>query len=479
MNEYGVVIVGAGFAGLGMAAALRRAGRDDFVILEKADEVGGTWRDNTYPGCACDIPSHLYSFSFAPNTDWTRAYSRQPEILRYLRDVTHGLDLRRHIRFGAEVTAARWVDGGWEVSTGDGDTVRGSALVFAVGPFSLPAYPDLPGVERFAGPAFHSARWRHDVDLAGKRVAVVGTGASAIQFVPELAATVGRLDVYQRTAPWLVPRGDRAFAAATRSLFRRIPVARRAYRTALYWRQEAAAVGFTVNPRIMGLAARVARRHLAKQVADPALRARLTPDYTIGCKRILISSDYYPALTAPHVDLVTEQIVRIDETSVVTADGQRREVDAIVYGTGFDVLDGIGDIAVTGPDGGTLASAWAGGMEAYLGTTVAGFPNLYLLLGPNTGLGHNSVVFMAEAQIGYVLRCLALGPEVAVRPAAQRRFNSALQRRMRRTVWTVGGCRSWYLDRDGVNRALWPGSTAGFWLRMRRPRRADFLVDGR
>jgi cation diffusion facilitator CzcD-associated flavoprotein CzcO len=476
-SRYGVIIVGAGFAGLGMAAALRRAGREDFVVLEKAAELGGTWRDNTYPGCACDIPSHLYSFSFARNPDWTRAYSAQPEILAYLRRVADERDLRRHIRFGAEVTAARFDGGSWQVSTADGAGYNGRALVLAMGPLHRPAYPDLPG--RFEGVAFHSARWDHGYDLRGRRVAVIGTGASAIQFVPQIAPLVDRLYVFQRTAPWLLPRPDRAFGERRKALFRRLPAAHWAYRATVYWRLEAAALGFTVNPKMMGLAAKLARQQLHHQVTDPDLRRRLTPDYTIGCKRILISSDYYPALAAPNVELVTDRIARVGAEKIVTADGTARPVDAIIFGTGFQVTDGIGDVAVTGPDGRRLADAWTPGMVGYLGTVVAGFPNLFTLLGPNTGLGHNSVVFMAEAQIRYVLRCLRLlagHRRVEVSGPAQQRFNRRLQARMNRTVWTVGGCRSWYLDADGVNRALWPGSSAGFWLRTRRLRRRDLVV---
>jgi cation diffusion facilitator CzcD-associated flavoprotein CzcO len=375
------------------------------------------------------------------------------------------------------MTGARFADGAWQVTTAAGDTFTGTALVLALGPLHRPAYPDLPG--RFDGVTFHSARWDHGYDLRGKRVAVIGTGASAIQFVPQIAPLTERLYVFQRTAPWLVPRPDRAFGDRRKAVFRRLPVLHRAYRAGLYWRTEALALGFTVNPRIMALAEKMARQQLDTQIADPDLRRRLTPDYTIGCKRILISSDYYPALTAPNVELVTERVARLEADGVVTADGTRRPVDAIIYGTGFHVTDGLGDVTVTGPDGRTLADAWATGMEGYLGTVVAGFPNLFTLLGPNTGLGHNSVVFMAEAQVRYVMRCLGLVRRfgrVAVSGPAQQRFNGWLHRRMRRTVWSVGGCRSWYLDERGVNRALWPGSSASFWLRTRRPRRADLLL---
>ncbi len=478
--DYGVVIVGAGFAGLGMAISLKRAGRDDFIILEKADEVGGTWRENTYPGCGCDIPSHLYSFSFAPKTDWSRAYAEQPEILAYLKDTAERFDLRRHVRFNTELADARFDEATdrWVVTATDGSTVTGQALVLGVGPLNEPAYPDLPGLASFTGPAFHSFRWNHDVDLTGKRVVVIGTGASAVQLVPRIAPHVAALHVFQRTAPWLLPRPDHPFGPRARRIFH-TPV-RHAYRAALYWRNEVAAAGFTVSPKLMRLAKAVSRRHLRAQVADPVLRAKLTPSYTIGCKRVLIASDYYPALTRPNVELVTEPIAEVGPEWIVTADGTRRDVDVIIFGTGFQVVDKLAGLPVTGPGGVTLADTWRDGVEAYLGMTVAGFPNLFILLGPNTVLGHNSVVFMIEAQLRYVMRCLdrlRRARRLTVDATAQRRFNARLQRRMRQTVWLAGGCRSWYLDADGVNRALWSGSSAGYWLRTRRPRRADYLLD--
>jgi cation diffusion facilitator CzcD-associated flavoprotein CzcO len=480
--DYGVVIVGAGFAGLGMAISLKRGGRDDFVILEKAAELGGTWRENTYPGCGCDVPSHLYSFSFAPNPQWSRSYADQPEILEYLRRVAESFDVTRYIRFNTEFVDARFDESAdrWVVTTRDGGTVTGRALVLGVGPLHRPAYPDLPGLASFTGPTFHSARWEHDIDLTGKRVAVVGTGASAIQFVPEIAPKVQQLHVFQRTAPWLLPRPDHPFGPRSKRVFTTVPPARWAYRAALYWRNELAAAGFTMNPKLMRLAAWVSRRHLAKQVTDPELRAKLTPAYTIGCKRILVASTYYPALTRPNVELVTDPIAEIGPEWIATNDGTQRRVDVIIFGTGFHVIDTLGELSITGPGGVTLSDAWRGGVEAYLGMTVAGFPNLFIMLGPNTGLGHNSVVFMIEAQLRYVTRCLSQlrdGGRLTVNPQAQRDFNTRLQRKMRRTVWTAGGCRSWYLDSDGVNRALWSGSSAGYWLRTRRPRRADYLVE--
>jgi len=373
--EYGVVIVGAGFAGLGMAMTLKRAGRDDFVILEKAEALGGTWWENTYPGCGCDIASHLYSFSFAPRSDWSRAYAEQPEILGYLKQTAERFDVVRHIRFNTELVDARFDESTdrWVVTAADGSTYLGWALVLGVGALNRPTYPDLPGLPSFTGPTFHSARWNHDIDLTGKRVAVIGTGASAIQFVPRIAPQVAQLHVFQRAAPWLLPRPDHPFGPRAKRVFATVPPARWAYRSALYWRNEIAAAGFTMSPKLMRAVAVMSRRHLRKQVADPALRAKLTPSYTIGCKRILIASDYYPALTRRNVELVTEPIIEVGPQWIVTDDGTKRDVDVIIFGTGFRVVDKLAQLPVTGPGGVTLARAWRGGVEAYLGMTVAGF----------------------------------------------------------------------------------------------------------
>jgi cation diffusion facilitator CzcD-associated flavoprotein CzcO len=481
-----VIVIGTGFSGLGMAIQLRKAGIRDFVLLEKADEVGGTWRDNSYPGCACDIPSHMYSFSYEQNPDWSRAFSAQPEILAYLRDVTRRHDLRQHIHFGVEVRGARWDEaaGRWEVTTAAGERYTARFLVSGMGGLHVPNVPRLPGIERFRGPAFHSARWDHGYDLAGKRVAVVGTGASAIQFVPEIAPRVARLDIYQRTPPWIIPKVDHPISARSRRLFRAVPATQRLLRTLRYWVLEARAIGFNGHPAPLKIAQRIALRHMAKQVPDPALRRRLTPDYHLGCKRVLISNDYYPTLGRPHVELVTDPIAEVTEHGIVDRAGVTREVDAIVYGTGFHVTDAFEALDIHGVGGRQLAGTWREqGIQTHLGITVAGFPNLFFLLGPNTALGHNSVVFMIESQVRYVVDAIGMvlrerAGALDVRPDVQRAFNEEIQRKLVNGIWTRGGCTSWYLDSHGVNRTIWPGFTWRYWLATRKVDRDDFALTG-
>lgn len=475
--------MGTGFGGIGMGIALRQAGYDDFIILDKEDDLGGTWRDNQYPGCACDVPSPLYSYSFEPNPDWSRLFAPQREIWAYLRNCARKYGLEAHIRYGSVVEQMHWDEDErrWDVQTiehGELGSWRPRAVVSAAGALHLPAYPDIPGAERFAGPSFHSARWDHSCDLAGKRVAVIGTGASAIQFVPEIAKQAAQLTVFQRTPPWIHPRPDAPIPARMRTAFRKAPATARALRDAIYMGLELRALGFAISPKLMAPLEMVARKHLASQVTDPALRARLTPDYTIGCKRILLSSDYYPALQRPNVSLVTEGITGITEAGVTTADGEEHKADVIIYATGFRAIESVTSLNITGRDGRKLQ---AGNLEAYRGITAAGFPNLFLLLGPNTALGHTSVVFMIETQIQHVLSCLRLiardkADAIEVSEDAQRRYNDALQRRLRRAVWSQGGCRSWYLDADGVNRTLWPGFTFEYWARTRRARPGDYAM---
>jgi cation diffusion facilitator CzcD-associated flavoprotein CzcO len=472
-----VAIVGSGFAGLGAAARLRQAGREDFLILEKGDTLGGTWRDNTYPGCACDVQSHLYSFSFAPNPDWTRTFARQPEIRAYLERVADRFALRDRIRFGAEVAAARWAGKGWELRLADGTQVHARVVVWGTGALHEPSVPDIPGLDEFTGTVFHSAQWRHDHDLTGRRVAVIGTGASAIQFVPAIQPQVASLALFQRTAPWVLPKPDRPVPAAMRRLYRALPAVQKLQRALIYARNEALVSGF-LKPRRMAVIERFARAYLHRVFAGrPDLEAKVTPDFTIGCKRILMSNDYYPALKQPNVDVVTEKIVRVTPNAVVTADGVEHEVDTIIFGTGFTVGAGLGkSVPITGRDGVRLADQ--GVVEGFLGTTIAGFPNLFVLTGPNTGLGHSSMVFMIESQLNYVLDALRVLDEhravaLDTLPDRQDAYNAALQRRLDGSVWTAGGCASWYLDDDGRNRTLWPGYTFDFRRRTRRVRPAD------
>jgi cation diffusion facilitator CzcD-associated flavoprotein CzcO len=474
VGEPGLVIVGSGFAGICMAVKLKEAGYHDFVILEKAGELGGTWRDNTYPGCACDVPSHMYSYSYELNPDWSRMFAPREEIQDYLRACAAKYGITPHLRYGKDVVALEYDDGrrDWTVTTQDGEVLRTNAVVSGIGALHIPKFPEIVGRESFAGPAFHSAEWDHSADLTGKRVAVIGTGASAVQFIPQLAPAARHLTVFQRTPPWIHPKPDFAFSPAARRLLR-LPGAARTLRGGIYWALESRALGFAVDPRLMKGHERLALRHLEAQVPDPVLRRALTPDYVIGCKRILISSDYYPALTRPNVSLVTEAITEIRERSIVDAAGVEHEADAIVYGTGFKVVDALTDRHITGRDGLSVQDAWKGGVEAYHGITASGFPNLFFLLGPNTGLGHNSVVFMIESQVRYVIECLRLlsrtgARALDVRPRAQRGYNDRLRARLDPLVWSAGGCRSWYLDEHGVNRTLWPGFTFEYWARTRK-----------
>jgi cation diffusion facilitator CzcD-associated flavoprotein CzcO len=484
--ETGVVVVGTGFSGLGMAIQLRRDGREDFVVLEKADDVGGTWRDNSYPGCACDIQSHMYSFSFEQNPDWSRSYSTQPEIWDYLRRVTDKYDLRRAIHFGVELTGARWDadDGRWHIATSTGTEYVARFLVAGTGALHIPHIPELPGLESFGGTMFHSADWNHDYDLRGKRVAVIGTGASAVQFVPRIAADVARLDLYQRTPPWIMPKPDHPIPDRVKALFRRVPGAQRAYRSLLYWLLEARAIGFNGHPRVLRFAERFARWNLERSITDPVLRAKLTPDYAMGCKRVLIANDFYPALNRDNVSVITDGVADLRPGSVVDGRGVEREVDAIVFGTGFHVTDAYDYLTITGRDGRDLAKQWrTNGIETHYGITVAGYPNLFFLLGPNTGLGHNSVVFMIESQIRYVFDAIKLAERhvagsIEVRQEVQDRFQAEIQRRLAEGIWSTGGCDSWYLDANGVNRTIWPGFTWRYWMRTRRVDPADFELAG-
>jgi len=482
-NDPAIVIIGSGFAGLCMAIALKRAGYHDFVVLEKNDDLGGTWRDNTYPGCACDVPSHMYSFSFALNPGWSRMFAPQPEIWEYMRQCARTYGITAHIRFGCPVESIEWDEaaGRWRVATAPGETYTARAVVSGIGGLHVPWFPDIPGAGQFGGTAFHSAQWDHSCDLSGKRVAVIGTGASAIQFIPQIAGQAARVYVFQRTAPWIHPRPDFEIPPAVRAAFAAAPPVMRTFRNGIYWLLEIRAAGFAVHPGLMTPLQRIAEHHLTRQIPDPALRAKLTPDYTIGCKRILQSSDYYPALTRLNVEIVTDPIGQITGSGLAAADGSAYDVDVIVYGTGFRTVEALAELNVAGREGVKLQDAWRDGAEAYHGITVPGFPNFFLLLGPNTGLGHNSVIFMIESQVQHVMSCLRLlarqnGATIEVSPSVLRRYSDRIQRRLRRAVWSQGGCTSWYLDADGVNRVLWPGFSFEYWARTRRARRADYVI---
>ncbi|MFF9039537.1 flavin-containing monooxygenase [Streptomyces sp. NPDC014892] len=482
-----VAVIGSGFGGLGAAVRLRREGITDFVVLERAGSVGGTWRDNDYPGCACDVPSHLYSFSFAPNYAWPRAFSGQEHIRAYLEHVADTFGLRPHLRFDSEVLRMAWDAERlcWDIET-SGGALSADFVVSATGPLSDPKVPteaELPGLGSFPGKVFHSARWDHGYDLRGKRVAMIGTGASAIQIVPAIQPEVGRLTLFQRTPPWVLPRVDRGISGAERWLHERLPFTAQARRGLLWGVRELQVQAFTKRPNQLGLVERLAKRHMTRAVKDPELRARLTPDYRIGCKRILLSNTYYPALTRPNVDVVASGLAKVDGSTLVAADGTAAEVDAIVFGTGFHVTDMPIADRVVGADGRTLAEAWAeSGMRSLRGASAAGFPNWMTIIGPNTGLGNSSMILMIESQLNYmadfVRQLDVLGGRVALdaRPAAVDAWTARVQKRMERTVWNTGGCTSWYLDANGRNTTVWPGTTTEFRSATRRVDLSEYEV---
>lgn len=465
-----VVIVGTGFSGLGMAVRLAQRGDGDFVLLERADDVGGTWRDNRYPGCACDVPSRLYSFSFDQKPDWSRDYATAPEIWAYLRDVADRHRLRAKIAFGADLEQAEYdaAQQRWLLTTSDSRQWTADALVLGVGALHEPSCPDFPGLSDFTGEVIHTTRWPEHDGLDGRRVAVVGTGASAVQVVPELAHRTGHLTVFQRTPAWTLPKRDLPWTPRRQRAFRRYPALQRAVRWLTYWRMEAQAPLFVRFPVMATVVEAIARRELAKSVRDPQVRAKLTPDYTLGCKRVLLSSSYWPTFDRDDVDLVTEAIARVERDAVVTDDGVRHEVDAIVLATGFSLTGSYDRMVIRGLRGRTLDDAWSQGAHTHLGITVAGFPELYLLFGPNTALGHSSAVMMTEFATRYILQGLdrARSGARVTTAAAQAAFTDEMRRRFRGTVWATG-CRSWYLDRFGHNTALWPGSTVAYWWRTR------------
>ena len=473
-----VLIVGAGFSGICMGIKLLEAGMKDFLIIEKSDDLGGTWYENRYPGCACDVPAHLYSFSFERNPDWTRMFAGQQEIWQYLKSCVERYGLAPYIRFRTRFCEAAWDEatGHWGISAADKSSgnlaIRARVLVSGMGALHVPHYPEILGIERFSGPSFHSATWRSDVDLTGKTVAVVGTGASAIQFIPHIAPRAGKLYIFQRTPPWIVPRLDFGFSEKARKRFRRIPALTWAFRKFLFLALEWRVLSFLGDRVVRGYLETIARRHLEQSITDPKLRAALTPRYQIGCKRILLSDDFYPIFKRRNVELVTERIAEVRERSVITQDGAERPVGVLIYGTGFHVTEQFIGMKLFGRNGLEIHDAWRGGLSAYLGVTVSGFPNFFMLLGPNTGLGHNSVVLMIEAQVRYVINCLTLMRKrnisaMEVRAESQKHFAENLRDHLARTVWQSGGCRSWYQDtHTGENTTLWPGSVIQYFRAM-------------
>lgn len=469
------IVIGAGFGGLGAARALRERGITDVTVLERADAIGGVWRDNTYPGAACDVPSPLYSWSWAINPAWTRRYSKQPEILAYLRDAAEREGLTDLVETGKEVTSCTWDDAAatWHVTCADATTYDAEVLVAAMGQLSNPVVPSIPGAETFAGPAFHSAQWRHDVDLAGRRVAVVGTGASAIQFVPGIVDQVGAMTVFQRSAPYVVPKPDQEYKPHHHRAFDRWPALLGGERRSVFWMSEKlnAALGGQVpwSKAFLGTVRTAWKAHLRRQVPDADLRARLVPDYEIGCKRILFSNDWYPALAREHVAVETSDVASIEPTGVRTADGTLHEADVLIWGTGFAATGFLAGVPVTGADGADLHATWKDGAHAHLGLTVPGFPNFFVIYGPNTNLGGSSIIAMMEAQAGYVAEAAARlrggTRTVEVRPEVAEAYDREMQTRLRDSAWN--GCDSWYVDGSRIT-TNWPGKVAEFQERTAR-----------
>jgi cation diffusion facilitator CzcD-associated flavoprotein CzcO len=467
-----VAVIGAGFGGIGLAIALKQAGIEDFVVLDRADDIGGIWRDNSYPGLCCDVPSHLYSFSFRP-WRWSRRFPPREEILGYLHGLVAEHDLGQHLRLGNGVVAAEFdADQAiWNLTLDDGGTLQAASVVCAVGQLGRPALPDIPGRDEFTGPSWHSGRWNHDVGLAGKRVAVVGTGASAIQFVPEVAKVAGQLDLYQRSAPYVLPKADRPYREFEQNLYDQLPVVRKADRLRIFLYGELLTSGFVLSPKLLAGPMQLWRRQLRSQIADPGLRAKCVPDYVMGCKRVVFSNDWYPTMTRPNVELITDRIERIVPGGVVTADGTTRPAEVIVYGTGFKAVELLTPMQVTGRSGESLQEAWRDGAQAYLGISVSGFPNFFMLYGPNTNLGGNSIIYMLEGQIGYVLSAIqAIEAQrlawLDVRPEVQDRFNAWVQKASRTSVWETG-CHSWYTTSTGRNTNNWPDHTFMYRYRVR------------
>ena len=476
-----VAIIGGGFSGLGVAIQLLERGIKDFVILEKAKQLGGTWRENTYPGCACDVPSHFYSYSFEPKTDWTRVFAGQAEIQAYLLEVATQFGVMPHVRLETEMLRCDWDDARhvWTIQTNKAP-VEAQFIVMGQGPLHEPKLPDVPGIDTFAGTTFHSARWNHRHDLAGKRVAVIGTGSSAIQFVPKIQPKVDRLTLFQRTAPWVLPKPDHEIPKAEAWALRNVPGLRLALRGAIYGTTELLQVAQR-HPAAMRQLQKIAAGHLERQVPDPVLRRALTPTFTLGCKRLLLSNTYYPAIQAPNAELVPLGVTRITPTGVVDSRGVHREVDTIIFGTGFHVTDAATPQRVYGAGGRTVDEVWDGSPTAYLGTTCHGFPNAFFMIGPNTGNGHGSAFVIIEAQAKYIVDAVATAAReriasIEVRPAAQQTWNTEVQAALATGVFNAGGCASYYIDRNGRNSSIYPWTTFDLRWRLRKFDRTPFQL---
>lgn len=478
-----VAIIGAGFGGIAMAIRLQQHGIYDFIILEKGSDFGGTWRDNQYPGAACDVQSHLYSLSFAPKSNWSKRYAEAPEIFSYIQDLVTDYNLRAFCRLNTEVLAAHYQAERclWQLQLQDQSILEAQFVIFASGPLHIPQIPHIPGIEKFQGKVFHSAQWDHTYDVTGKNVASIGTGGSAIQYIPEIAPQCKHLYVMQRTAAWVIPRDERAYPNLEKKLFKKYDWFRKLHRARLYWSNESRVVPI-VKPGIMKFTQKLAELFIKYEVENPELAKKLTPDYIMGCKRILVSNKYFPTFNRHNVELVTEKIQELTEHSIITQDGKERPIDCLIYGTGFitDPRIYMKNFQCTGLDGVDLNEVWKQGAESYYGICVKDFPNLFQLLGPNTLLAHNSVIFMIEAQVEYILQLMQLVDQsqsdaIMVKDRAQDTFNQQVQHMFEKTVWQ-SGCVSWYQQEGGKNFALWPTYTWKYWLKTKKPNAADYQL---
>lgn len=481
--HYQVAIIGAGFGGLAMAIRLLQRNIHNFVILEKSDEVGGTWRENQYPGAACDVQSHLYSLSFAPKTDWSKRYAEAPEIFQYIQDVVQQFNLREYCQFNSEVVHTEYheKDCVWHVALKDGRQLSCQYLVFASGPLHVPQIPHIKGIEKFQGKVFHSSQWDHQYNLNSKVVASIGTGGSAIQYIPEIAPQVKQLYVMQRTAAWVIPRDERKYLSVEKKLFKQADWFRKLHRARLYWSNESRAIPI-MQPSVMKYTQKLAEAFIRFQVKDKQLAQKLTPDYIMGCKRILVSNKYFPTFNRDNVELVTDAIQELTADSIITKDGKMRKIDCLIYGTGFitDPRIYLQPFSCIGEHGVELKQAWKDGAESYYGISHKGFPNLFQLLGPNTVLAHNSVIFMIESQVDYILQMMDLVAQsqsnaIVVKDQVQDQFNHDVQDMLNNTVWQ-SGCVSWYQQDGGKNFALWPTYTWKYWLKTKSLHPSDFRL---
>jgi cation diffusion facilitator CzcD-associated flavoprotein CzcO len=481
--DFPIAIIGAGFSGIGTAIQLKKAGIDSFTIFERASDVGGTWRDNTYPGAACDVPSHAYSLSFEQSPSWSRRFAESGEIHDYLKSITDKWSLREHTHFDTEIVDARFDEdaGSWTLTTANNEIFSARVVVSCAGGLVDPATPDIKGLQSFTGELFHTARWKHDYDLSGRRVAVIGTGASAVQVVPSIAREVEHLDVYQRTPAWVVPKNDKVYSERFKRILARFPALLHASRFLKYWLSELMGpIVFLDSEWLSRIGKKGSLMHLEAQVKDPELREKLKPNFQFGCKRILISDEYWASFERPNVELVTDPIEEIKSGGIETKDGKFREVDAIIIATGFDLGLASAPFPIAGIGGRTIDEAWKDGAVAYKGMSVSGFPNWFILMGPNTGPGHTSVLVYTEAQIAHTVAAIKkLRNEglryVNVRKDVQTRYNERLQGRMKYMVWSTG-CNSWYLSPDGSNHSLYPGFAAEYVLRTRNFRERDYEI---